>query len=357
MTKTHNKPIHTQIPLLFRALVRSRGSHYAVETQAPGCGSLGFDACLGILRELSELTTSMKEAVRWADLMEHAEAPVGAGSEKDAGISGLAALSLVDGTDRQVFHLLDEMAETAKFIASTKQGAMPINSQQDQDEFWLRCINHVFFFDHGFQVVSGREAKIPALGLLHEVAQTRAGIGCVVAALYAGVAARCGLDNVRILGLPDMPVHDTSQILSRNFPMNVLVVLDNGDEVPKRMVDVSNRGEWAFATQSDLDAMLRQAYGQEWMDTVGSHRGAVLANLDLWVSVAQFLVKSYAHHTVESVANVATHHRYARLLTQLGKGLSWNDSARQTTAVVQNYGGVPDFFPAGVTAFQSEQHR
>jgi len=357
MTKTHNKPIHTQIPLLFRAVVRSRGSHFGLEAQAPGCGSLGFDVCLGMLRELSELTSSMKEAVRWADLMAHAQTPVGTASEQDAGISGLAALSLVDGTDRQVFELLDEMAETARFIASTKQGAMEINSKQDQDEFWLRCINHVFYFDHGFQVVSSREAKSPELGLLHEVMKTRVGIGCVIAALYAGVAARCGLDNVRILGLPDMPVHDPSQILSRNFPMNVLVVLDSGDEVPKRIVDVSNRGEWAFASKADLDTMMRQSYGDAWVETAGSERGAVLTNLDLWVSVAQFLVRSYAHHTVESVANVATHHRYARLLTQLGKGQSWNDSARQTTAVVQNYGAVPDFFPAGVSAFQGDQRR
>ena len=265
---------------------------------------------------------------------------------------------------------LDETARAAECCAAVERAEAVGMSALER---LLRSVNHVLFFEKGFEVDTTVQGA-----LAHTALASARASPLVLSMIYATVLHRCGVE-ARVFTLPDPPLGappaplDGRAAARSNTPLRFLVLVtspeDSREDDTQRdaaageawWVDATHRGLLARGGLARMREIARDAYG---VGEDEAARIAPLAQRDVFELVLQQLIESAHAELVHGRAGRSANrmmHSWAELLNVVGEHCTGDDdertaeasdgeaaSARTTTAWLRYSRDRSDFHPMAI---------
>ena len=358
---------------LIKAAFAVRGKGGREPEAETGWHALSIDAGFGMLRQLRKLARWYEYSAAWHRLLsappsrlradEHAEVEEGLcllAAMRDPAVS-LGALRTEIGA------ALDELAHAATLVRRANE-AEASESGMDGVEQWLRSINHVLFHQAGTRLDLTSVAEFyrsPEASCCYlDTALASPGrrmTPLLLAEVYRAVAQRCGVGEIRLVALPEIPQaayafaaggaapspptaaespdlkegQGGGRVIPANFPHHMLLVAraeagaEGGDGDADYVVAVGQAGQFTRNSSHSLAQHIRASHGAApfglWGERPARGRAGgsadeealpMLATVDVWALHAQCLVRALAGASA-SPADIRLQHRFADLLTDL----------------------------------------
>ena len=358
---------------LIKAAFAVRGEGGREPEAETGWHALSIDAGFGMLRQLRKLARWYEYSAAWHRLLSAPPSRLRADehAEVEEGLCLLAAMrdpAVSPGALRtEIGAALDELAHAARLVRRANE-AEASESGMDGVEQWLRSINHVLFHQAGTRLDLTSVAEFyrsPEASCCYlDTALASPGrrmTPLLLAEVYRAVAQRCGVGEIRLVALPEIPQaayafaaggaapspptaaespgskegQGGGRVIPANFPHHMLLVAradagaEGGDGDADYVVAVGQAGQFTRNSSCSLAQHIRASHGAApfglWGERPARGRAGgsadeealpMLATVDVWALHAQWLVRALAGASA-SPADIRLQHRFADLLTDL----------------------------------------